>query len=94
MSKSSLEHLLNPVDDRERQDGPAPLPQNVLADQQSTFTGTLPTGIYFNSNESFNMDFQMNLWTDYTGEIPRTSDFLGPSSSNLLSYGFLLCLGT
>ncbi|KAJ4122735.1 hypothetical protein NW768_010176 [Fusarium equiseti] len=84
MSKS-LEHLLNPVDDKERQDGSAPLPQTVLADQQSAFAGTLPTGMYFNSNESFNMDFQMNLWNDYTGDVPRSSDFLGPSSSNLLA---------
>ena len=85
MSKS-LEHLLNPVDDKERQDGPsAPLTQPVLVDQQSNFTGSLPTNMYFNSNEPLNMDFQMNFWNDYTGEVPRTSDFLGPSSSNLLS---------
>ncbi|CAG7555879.1 unnamed protein product [Fusarium equiseti] len=84
MSKS-LEHLLNPVDDRKRQDGSAPQPQTVLADQQSTFASTLPTGMYFNSNEPLNVDFQMNFWNDYTGEIPRTSDFLGPSSSNLLA---------
>jgi len=84
MSKS-LEHLLNPVDDKERQDGPAPLSQAVLADQQPILTGALPTDMYFNSNESFNMNFQMNLWNDYSGEIPRTSDFLGPSSSNLLA---------
>jgi hypothetical protein len=83
---NSLQHLLNPVDEHDRQDEhQTPVSHVSLANQQSTTMSNIPTEIYFNTNGSLNMDFSMGLWNDYTGELPRVSEYLGPGSSNPLA---------
>ncbi|KPA38492.1 helicase transcription factor protein [Fusarium langsethiae] len=82
----SWKHILNPVDERERHhDQPAPVSHASLANQQSVQMNNVTTAMYFNANESFRMDFSMGSWNDYSGELPRGSEYLGPALSNPLA---------
>ncbi|RGP79329.1 hypothetical protein FLONG3_2558 [Fusarium longipes] len=81
----SWKHILNPVDEQEQQNNHStPISQTSVTNQQSSLSD-IPTEIYFNTNGPLNMDLSMGLWTDYTGEFPRVSEYLGPSSSNPLA---------
>ncbi|CAF3557385.1 unnamed protein product [Fusarium graminearum] len=82
----SWKHILNPVVEQEQHnDQPTPISNTSLTNQQSAPLSNVPAELYFNANESFNMDFSLNGWNDYTGELPRESEYLGPGSSNPLA---------
>jgi hypothetical protein len=81
---SSLKHLLNPVDE-DKDTNVSQIPEGHLAssEQQFNFAANAPA-MAFNMDDSINMAMPMDIWDDYNGELPRVSDYLGPSAMNPL----------
>jgi hypothetical protein len=80
----SLKHMLNPVDE-DQDTSVSQIPDGHLAssEQQFNFAVNAPA-MTFNMNDSINMNVPMSIWGDYNGEMPRVSDYLGPSAMNPL----------
>ncbi|KAM0286603.1 hypothetical protein ACHAO9_008233 [Fusarium lateritium] len=80
----SLKHLLNPVDE-DTDTNVSQLLGGQLAsgEQQFNFAANAPA-MTFNMDDSINMGMPTGIWDDYNGEVPRFSDYLGPSAMNPL----------
>ncbi|KAH6968232.1 SNF2 family N-terminal domain-containing protein [Fusarium avenaceum] len=80
----SLKHLLNPVNE-DKDINVSQIAEGHLAsnEQQFNFAVNAPA-MTFNMDDSINMDVPMSIWGDYNGEMPRVSDYLGPSAMNPL----------
>jgi hypothetical protein len=76
--------MLNPVDE-DKDNNVSHISQDHLAssEQQFNFAANTPA-MAFNMDDSINMGVPMSIWGDYNGEMPRVSDYLGPSAMNPL----------